>query len=62
MRRARLIRILTRLARTLSRFDRVRVVPILGCAFSVGPLLLFDHERDPYALLPGNELTGNRQG
>jgi len=62
MGRARRVGILARFARTLGRFDRVRVVAILRCAFSVGLLLLIDHERDPNALLPGNELTGNRQG
>jgi hypothetical protein len=62
MGRSRRVRILTRLARTLGRFDRVRVVPVFGGELSIGLLLLLDHARDPSALLPGNDLTGSRQG
>jgi hypothetical protein len=40
----------------------VSVVPLLGRELSFGLLLLFDHERDPSARLPGNDLTGSRQG
>ena len=62
MERARRVRILARLARALGRFDRVRVVPLFGGKLSIGLLLLLDHERDPSAFLPGNDLTGSRQG
>ncbi len=61
MRWARLVRNLTRFARTLGWFDRVVVVPV----FSRGPcrgLLLLDHDRDPSALPPDDEPTGYRQG
>jgi hypothetical protein len=62
MRRARRVRVLARLAGALGRFDRVSVMPLLGRELSVGLLLLLDHQRDPNALLPGNDPTGNRQG
>jgi hypothetical protein len=62
MGRARHVRILAWLARTLGRFDRVSVVPLLGRERSIGLLLLLDHERDPSVFLPGNDLTGSRQG
>jgi hypothetical protein len=62
MRRARRVRILARLTRALGRFDRVRIVPLLGCELSVGFLVLLDHDRDPNSLLPSNEPASNRQG
>jgi hypothetical protein len=62
MRRTRLVRTVTRLARTLGRFDRVGVVSFIGCALCFGLLLLLDHGRDSNALLLGNDPTGNRQG
>jgi hypothetical protein len=40
MRRARLVRILAGLARSFGRFERVGVVPLLGCTLPVGLLLL----------------------
>jgi hypothetical protein len=61
MGRARRVRILARLARTLGRFDRVSVVPLPVRELSIGFLLLLDHERDPSASLPGNDLTGSGQ-
>jgi hypothetical protein len=61
MRRAWLVRILARLARTLGRFDRVRVVPLLGRKLCSG-ILLLDHVRDSIALPPDDVATGNRQG
>jgi hypothetical protein len=61
MRRAWLVRILARLARTLGRFHRVRVVPLL-CRELCGGLPLLDHVRDPLALPPDDVATGNRQG
>jgi hypothetical protein len=62
MRWARRVRILTRLTFALGRFDRVCVVPLVGCELSVGLFVLLDHDRDPNLLLPSNEPTGNRQG
>jgi hypothetical protein len=62
MRRARLIRILTRLARALDRFDRVRVVPLIGHNAARRLVLLIDHNRDPNALPPDDDQTSNRQG
>ena len=58
MRRARLVRILTRLARTLGRFDRVVVVPVFSRGPCRGLLLLLDHDRDLSALPPDDEPTG----
>jgi hypothetical protein len=67
MRRARLIRIFTRLACTLGWLDWVGVVPLVGWALSVG--LLLDHDLDPNALLagscagsPDDESTTTQQG
>ena len=54
MRWARRVRILARLTRALGRFDRVRVVPLLGSVLSVGLLVLLDHDRDPNSHLPGD--------
>ena len=50
MRRARLVHLIARLARALGRFDRVRVVTLLGRGSCRGLLLLIDHDRNPYAL------------
>src|SRR5215218_5411593 len=54
MRRARLVPVLARLSRTLGRFDRVSVMPLLDCALSVG-LLLIDHDCDSISLLPSSK-------
>jgi len=62
MRWARRVCILARLTRALGRFDRVRVVPLLGCGLCRGLLLSLHHERAPISLPPRNEPTGNRQG
>jgi hypothetical protein len=60
MRRARLVRILPRLAGTFRRFDRVSVVPLIGRELCRGFFLLIDHERDPNSPLPGNVPAGMR--
>jgi hypothetical protein len=60
MRRSWLVRILTRFARTLGRFDRVVVVPDFGRGPCRRLLLLLDHDRDPNALPSNDEPTGNR--
>jgi hypothetical protein len=54
MRRARLVPVLARLARTLGGFDRVSVMPLLSCALSVG-LLHIDHDCDSISLLPSRK-------
>jgi hypothetical protein len=61
MRRLRQVRILTRFAGALGRFDRVVVVSF----FRRGPcfrLFLLDHDLDPNAHPPDDDPTGNRQG
>jgi hypothetical protein len=62
MGRTRRVRILARLSRAFGRLDRVSVVPLFGRGLSIGLLLLLNHERNPSAFLPGNDLTGSRQG
>jgi hypothetical protein len=54
--------ILARLKRALGRFDRVRIVPLVGCGLWRGLLLPLHHERAPNSLPSSNKSIDNRQG
>jgi hypothetical protein len=62
MRWTRRVCILARLKRALGRFDRVRIVPLIGCGLWRGLLLPLHHERAPNSLPSSNKSINNRQG
>lgn len=62
MRWARRVCILARLTRALGWFDRVRVVPLVGCGLYRGLILPLYHERNLISLPPRDKPTGIRQG
>ena len=62
MRWTRRVCILARLTRALGRFDRVRIVPLVGSGLWRGLLLPLHHERAPNSLPSSNKPTDNWKG